>query len=152
MSIIIPASAPFPLQWPPIFQILPLFISLYNIRFLVLRNDVFGPRYRIIRYVIRSVVLPVSSLTLFLSLSATSPLRPFAVLFPRMLFSFRLFVIFRFLYFPRFFVPFSRVPLFAGACHPCFPSLAHLFFNHSTRSHDGNDVYIYIYLRHETCS
>lgn len=61
-----------------------------------------------------------------------------------MLFSFRLLVIFRSLYFPRFFVPFSRVPLFAGACHPCFPTLAHLFFNHSTRSHDGNDVYIYI--------
>lgn len=39
MSIIIPASAPFPLQWSAIFQILPIFISLYNIRFLVLRND-----------------------------------------------------------------------------------------------------------------
>lgn len=77
MSIIIPASAPFPLQWSAIFQILPLFISLYNIWFLVLRNDVFGPRYRIIRYVIRSAVLPVSSLTPFLSLSATSPLRRF---------------------------------------------------------------------------
>lgn len=54
-----------------------------------------------------------------------------------MLFSFRLFVIF--LFSPFLCSLLARVPFRCSVCHP---SLAHLFFNHS--SHDGNDIYMYL--------